>query len=1036
MQNKLVCLLIWIFLLGTASANAQSTIRVNVGGPAYTDSKGQAWSADFGFNSGNASNCAPRSTVKGSTDPFLFKSARVRGSTNPELQYTFPITNGSYIVNLYFSDPCDSVVGDRVFDVQLQGVTVFPALDIVQVVGLNHALIKSATVSVTNHQLTIRFVHRKDNPILAAIEIVPATAATMPAISGQPSSMTVTTGQTAAFSVTAIGTAPLSYQWRRAGAAISGATSSAYTTAATTSADNGAQFGVVVSNSKGTVTSGTATLTVNAAVVAPTITSQPLSQAVTTGQTATFKVAATGTAPLTYQWQRGGVAISGAKNSTYTTAATVISDNGAQLRVVVSNSKSSATSNAARLTVNPTAVAPTVSSQPANRTVTAGQTATFSVTASGTSPLSYQWQRGGVAISGATSSAYTTAATTSSINGAQFRAVVSNSKGTATSNAATLTVNPAVIAPAISSQPANQTATAGQTATFSVTASGTSPLSYQWQKNDSILNGATSATYTTPATTSADNGARFAVGVSNAAGSVTSSDATLSVTAPSAAVDVITYHNDNGRTGQNLKETTLTLSNVNQNTFGLRKIVTLDGKVDAQPLFLSGVAIAGGTHDVVYVVTEHDSAYALDSATGAVLWHVSTLSNGETTSDTHGCGQVSPEIGITSTPVIDRTRGPNGAIYVVAMSKNSNGSYFQRLYALDITSGAQLFGGPHTITATYPGTGDNSSGGNVIFDPGRYKERAGLLMIGGNIYTTWASHCDIRPYTGWIMSFDANSLAAMSVLNITPNGSEGAMWMAGAAPAADSSGNIFLLDGNGTMDTTLNGSGFPSKGDFGNCFCKISTSSGLQVADYFALSNTVSESNADTDLGSGAAMVLPDLSDGSGNTLHLALGAGKDGNIYVVNRDNMGKFDPNSNHIHQQLTGAITGAWSMAAYFNKTVYYATSDDRLKAFAITNGKLSGSPTSSATNTLGYPGATPSISANGSSNGIVWSYSNTSPAVLDAYDAANVSTQLYNSNQAANSRDQFGSGNKYMTPTIAKGRVYIGTASGIAIFGLLP
>ena len=690
--------------------------------------------------------------------------------------------------------------------------------------------------------------------------------------------------------------------------------------------------------------------------------------------------------------------------------------------------------NAIEIVPATTVAAPTISSQPSSKTMTAGQTATFSVTASGTSPLSYQWQRGGAAISGATSSAYTTAATTSADNGGQFRVIVSNSKGSVTSNTATLTVNSAMVSPIISSQPTSMTVSEGATATFSVTASGTSPLSYQWQKNDSIINGATSSTYTTPATTGADNGARFAANVSNAAGSTTSNDATLGVPAPSAAVDVITYHNDNARTGQNLKETTLTLSNVNPNTFGLRKIVTLNGKVDAQPLFLSGVAIAGqGTHDVVYVVTEHDNVYALDSATGAVLWQVSTLSNGETTSDTHGCGQVSPEIGITSTPVIDRTRGPNGAIYVVAMSKDSGGSYFQRLYAFDVTSGAQLFGGPHTITASYPGAGDHSSGGNVLFDPGQYKERAGLLMIGGNIYTTWASHCDFRPYTGWIMSFDANTLAAVSVLNITPNGNEGAMWMSGAAPAADSSGNIYLLAGNGTMDTTLNSNGFPSKGDFGNCFCKISTSNGLKVADFFAVSNTLSESNADTDLGSGAAMVLPDLSDGSGNTLHLALGAGKDGNMYVVNRDNMGKFDPNSNHIYQQLTGAITGAWSMAAYFNNTVYYATTNDRLKAFTIVNGKLS--PASSATNTLEYPGATPSISANASSNGIVWSYNNSSPAVLDAYEAANVSHELYHTNMAG-TRDHFGNGNKFMTPTIAKGRVYVGTASGIAIFGLLP
>ena len=244
-----------------------------------------------------------------------------------------------------------------------------------------------------------------------------------------------------------------------------------------------------------------------------------------------------------------------------------------------------------------------------------------------------------------------------------------------------------------------------------------------------------------------------------------------------------------------------TPSNVNSNNFGLRKIVTLDGKVDGQPLFLSNVPDLR-VRDRTTSCTQRPSTTASTRwmpSPARCLWHVSTLANGETTSDTHGCGQVSPEIGITSTPVIDRTRGPHGAIYVVAMSKNSSGSYFQRLYALDITSGAQLFGGPHTITATYPGTGDDSSGGVVKFDPAQYKERAGLLLLGGKIYTTWASHCDIRPYTGWIMSFDANTLAAVSVLNLTPNGDGGALWMSGAAPAADSSGNIYVLDGNGIV---------------------------------------------------------------------------------------------------------------------------------------------------------------------------------------------------------------------------------------------
>jgi len=251
---------------------------------------------------------------------------------------------------------------------------------------------------------------------------------------------------------------------------------------------------------------------------------------------------------------------------------------------------------------------------------------------------------------------------------------------------------------------------------------------------------------------------------------------------------------------------------------------------------------------------------------------------------------------------------------------------------------------------------------------------------------------------------------------------------------ADANGNIILLDANGTMDTTLDEGGFPSQGDYGNCFCKIATANGLTVADYFAMSNTVSESNSDTDLGAGAALVLPVLSDGAGNTLHLAVGAGKDGNIYVANLDNMGKFNPNANNIYQQLIGAIAGAWSMPAYFNNAVYYATAGDVIKAFTIANGKLSGSPTSRAQNTLPYPGATPSISANGSTNGIVWSVGNGSGAFLDAYDASNVSHELCNSNQAPNGRDHFGNGNKFMTPTIANGHVYIGTPTGLAIFGL--
>src|SRR5713226_1842642 len=291
------------------------------------------------------------------------------------------------------------------------------------------------------------------------------------------------------------------------------------------------------------------------------------------------------------------------------------------------------------------------------------------------------------------------------------------------------------VAPYVTTQPANQTVTAGQTATFSVTATGTAPLTYQWQKNGAAITSAIATSYTTPVTTTGDSGEMFRVVVSNSAGNVTSNSAMLTVnpSTTNSTVDVITYHYDNGRSGMNLNETTLTPANVNSTQFGKKGEFTVDGRVDAQPLYLSQVTIGGQNKNVLYVATEHGSVYAFDAdsisgTTSTFLWKTTTLGSGETTSDNRGCGQVSPEIGITATPVIDRARN---AIYVVAMSKNASGSYFQRLHALNLSTGAELFGGPTTISATYPGTGANSSGGNVIFDPKQYKERPGLLQING-----------------------------------------------------------------------------------------------------------------------------------------------------------------------------------------------------------------------------------------------------------------------------------------------------------------
>jgi hypothetical protein len=502
--------------------------------------------------------------------------------------------------------------------------------------------------------------------------------------------------------------------------------------------------------------------------------------------------------------------------------------------------------------------------------------------------------------------------------------------------------------------------------------------------------------------------------------------------------NVTTYHNDNARTGQNLGETILTPSNVNSSSFGKLFVITVDGKVDAQPLYLTQVSIPNqGMHNVLYVATEHGSVYGLDADSGKALWQVSMLAGGETTSDDHGCGQITPEIGVTSTPVIDPKAGPHGTIYVVAMSKDGSGSYHQRLHALDVTTGAEEFSGPQNIQASFPGNGDNSSGGKVVFAPGQYAERAGLLLQNGVVYTAWTSHCDIRPYTGWIMGFDQSTLAQVSVLNVTPNGNEGSVWMSGAGLAADTSGNIFLLDANGTFDTTLDANGFPSQGDYGNAFLKISsTNRQLAVADYFEMSNQGAENGSDEDLGSGGALVLPDLQDSSNQTRHLAVGAGKDANIYLVDRDAMGKFNPNTNNIYQEIQGALSGmVFSMPAYFNNTVYYGAVGDNIKAFAITKAQLGSTPTSQTSSAFGYPGATPSISANGTSNAILWIAENGGNAVLHAYDATNLAHELYNSNQASGGRDQFGAGNKFITPMITNGKVYVGTTNGVGVFGLL-
>jgi len=525
---------------------------------------------------------------------------------------------------------------------------------------------------------------------------------------------------------------------------------------------------------------------------------------------------------------------------------------------------------------------------------------------------------------------------------------------------------------------------------------------------------------------------------------------------PGIAADVLTYHYDNARTGWNPNEAVLTPANVNTTSFGLLFNLQVDGKVDAQPLYVSSTPVtnSAGLHNIVIVATENDSVYAFDADAGTLYWQTSLVPSGEAPSDDRGCDQVTPEIGVTATPVVDRSDGINGAngtIYVVAMSKSAGaGTYHQRLHALNLVTGQELVGSPVEVQATYPGTGPNSRNGSVIFDPGAYKERSALLLLNGIIYTTWASHCDIAPYTSWIIGYDEKTLSQRTALNFDPNGapsstfltdgSGNAFWNSGAGPAADGNGNIYDLTGNGPFETNLL-NGFPSNGDYGDTFLKLSTQGGLAVSDYFTPFDQANDAANDTDLGSGGAVVLPDMLDASNNIRHLAIGAGKDGNIYLVDRDNMGRFVPgatSNSYIYQELSQGLRGGeWATAAYFNGAVYYGPVGGALRRFTFTQARLDPVPAAMTSTVFGYPGVTPSVSSSGNGAGIVWAYENPSSgsnqAVLHAYDAANL-TELYNSNQNP-IRDQFGPANKFITPTICNGKVFVGTTNSVGVFGQL-
>ena len=502
--------------------------------------------------------------------------------------------------------------------------------------------------------------------------------------------------------------------------------------------------------------------------------------------------------------------------------------------------------------------------------------------------------------------------------------------------------------------------------------------------------------------------------------------------AATSRAQVLTSQYNNARTAATLTETILTPQNVDAARFGKVFSYKVDGDVYAQPLYMPRVDIPGkGARNVIFVATEHDSVYAFDAEgkPDEPLWHASFLASGVTTVPDRevGCPFISPEIGITPTPVIDAA---SGTLYVLARTKESQGffspaRYVQKLHALAVTTGVEKFGGPVEIQASVSGKGAGSSNGNLQFDPLKELPRAGLLLTGGHVYMTWASSCDVAPYHGWVMAYDARTLRQTAAFNTSPDGSESGIWQSDMAPASDDNGNVYVAAGNGKFDAASGGRGY------GDSLLKLHLDgNNLAVRGLFTPSNQDAMNARDLDLGSGGPILVP-LAGGR----HLALIAGKDGRLDVLDPDRLEKGTV-------QVLPAGRGVYAAPAYWNGHVFLSASDDELHDFAVVNGQLSDRPTASGTQRFPNPGASPVVSANGTRNAIVWlietkvwnDYSSTKHSVLHAYDTANIAREIYNSEQNSG-RDRAGPAVRFTVPTVANGRVYVGTKGEVDVYGIL-
>jgi hypothetical protein len=803
---------------------------------------------------------------------------------------------------------------------------------------------------------------------------------------------------------------------------------------------------------------GTASLQITVAAKPQVATTSPLASGqITVGYSATLPVAG-GTAPYTWSIsagaQPGGLGLSsgGVLSGTPTAAGTFI------FTVKVTDAVAQTATAPLQVTISPAPLTITTSSLP-NGQVGTAYSATLGA-AGGTTP--YTW----TLTSGTLPAVLSLNAATGEISGTPTQAVTSTPltfKVTDSTSPVVLTksVNLALTISniGVTLTPKRGGVTVGQQLPFTATvANDVGSAGVTWTVS---TGGTLNSQTTTSATFSAVSAGVYTITATSVA------DNSKSASAPVGVTDlpgVFTYHNDLSRDGSNPSEYALTTSNVASATFGKLFSCVTDGSIYTQPLWVANLTIGGAKRNVVFVATQHDSLFAFDADASPCLklWQVSLIDQnhgaaaGETTVPSgptgflvgSGNGDITPEVGVTGTPVIDPA---TNMLYVVSKSVDSLGqNFFQRLHAINALTGSERAGSPVTIAATYPGTGDG--GTTTTFNPAQQHQRPALALVNGTVYIAWASHedNDNPPYYGWIIGYNAATLARTAVLNVTPNVQFGGIWMGGGAPAADSSNNLYFLTGNGTFDA--NSSTAPNN-DYGDSFLKVT--SGLIVSQSFTPSDQANDNSNDLDFGSGGAAILVDQP--SGPVQHLVIGGGKDGTLYVLNRDSMGGYGDGNSVQNFSIGNSI---FATGAFWNGKVYIAGVTGPLQSYSFNTvtGTFDLANVPQSPGTFGFPGSTPSVSSLGTSNGIVWALDNGNyctqsslgcgSAVLHAFDATNVATELWNSSQG--SGNSAGNAVKFAVPTVANGKVYVGTRGNntggnmssssipgeLDVYGLLP